>query len=162
MGAQAGLTLLELVIVIIILGLLAGVALPTLLAQASKAKESEAKQYIAATIRAQQTFYLERSEFTNSWEALEIGLPNINGRLATTDYYEYELRRFSNRVNRDGVSSLVGVRITASPEDTDTLTGYRSKVWLDIDANGITSIQSVTCEGDIGRVPNMRGRTTCP
>ncbi|MEM8602926.1 MAG: type IV pilin-like G/H family protein [Cyanobacteria bacterium P01_H01_bin.121] len=163
---QAGFTLIELLVVIIILGILSAIALPSLLAQASKAKESEAKQYIGSTVRAQQAFYLENNAFTNSWEELELGIAGQSGNHANTEYYEYELILFNNRTNQAGVSGLSGVRITATPDDQAALKGYRSKVWLDLDPQGNAKLQAVTCEGEIDpntdNVPNMNSRTYCP
>jgi type IV pilus assembly protein PilA len=65
-----GFTLIELLVVIIIIGILSAIALPSFLNQANKAKQSEAKQYVGALVRAQQAFYLENSTFTSDFEEL--------------------------------------------------------------------------------------------
>ena len=63
-----GFTLLEVTIVLLISGLLAAIALPSFLNQASKAKQVEAKMYLGTMNRAQQGYMLERARFADSVE----------------------------------------------------------------------------------------------
>jgi prepilin-type N-terminal cleavage/methylation domain-containing protein len=65
-----GFTLVELLVVMIIVGLLAGVSAPNLLQQIGKARETEAKNALASIIRAQQAYHLERGQFAGSIPAL--------------------------------------------------------------------------------------------
>jgi type IV pilus assembly protein PilA len=82
-----GFTLIELLVVVIIIGVLAAIALPSLLSQVSKARQSEGKQNIGAVNRAQQAYYLENAnKFTSSMADLAIGIKS------QTENYEYEIR----------------------------------------------------------------------
>ena len=69
-----GFTLIELLVVIIIVGILSAIALPSFLNQASKAKETESKQYIGSLNRAHQAYFLEKNTFTDDFSLLGLGI----------------------------------------------------------------------------------------
>ncbi|ANV85718.1 hypothetical protein AWQ21_14105 [Picosynechococcus sp. PCC 7003] len=72
--ADKGFTLIELLVVIIIIGILSAIALPAFLNQAAKARQSEAKQALASLNKAQQAYYLEEQEFSDTIGRLGLGL----------------------------------------------------------------------------------------
>ncbi|HEY9902417.1 MAG TPA: type IV pilin-like G/H family protein [Candidatus Sericytochromatia bacterium] len=69
-----GFTLIELLVVIIIIGILAAIALPSLLSQVNKGKQAEAKQNIGSINRAQQAYFLENDSFASDVVSVGIGI----------------------------------------------------------------------------------------
>jgi prepilin-type N-terminal cleavage/methylation domain-containing protein len=141
---QEGFTILELLVVIFILGLLSAIAMPSMLGQSNKARESEAKTYISAINRAQQAYFLERGTF-GYLSNLELGL--------------------SSSVNYLYSSLPSGVGMTAMADTTATpvgsARGYAGRVWLQIMGSGNVTSLSIVCEGTSGVVPTISG-TVCP
>ena len=76
-----GFTLVELLVVIIIIGILAAIALPSFLGQAQKAKFAEAKSYVSTINRLQHAYYMEKNRFAN-----DIGLLSLSTTMGSPSY----------------------------------------------------------------------------
>lgn len=133
---EQGFTLIELLVVIIIIGILAAIALPSFLNQAAKAKQSEAKSYVGAVNRAQQSYRIEKPTFADSVSRLEIGIPT------TTVDYEY-------KIPTTGTSSTV---FSAVPVDSTTLRAYAGGVMV-ISSTGQSSAASCQTSSPSATVP---------
>jgi prepilin-type N-terminal cleavage/methylation domain-containing protein len=99
-NGEKGFTLIELLVVIIIIGILAAIALPSFLNQTAKAKQTEAKTYVATINKTQQAYFTEKSTFAPSLTFLSLGTP------AATENYSYATL-LSNTTNTiTGASTL--------------------------------------------------------
>lgn len=93
---EQGLTLLELIVVVFILGILATVFLPSLLSQVGKARESEAVVNIGALNRAQQVYFTEKSVFAGAGQ-----INNLETPVSNTNYYTFTIAD-------DGIQHAIG------------------------------------------------------
>ncbi len=80
---KKGFTLLELMIVVIIIGILASLALPRFIDATRKAREAEARSILGSIRSAQFRYYLEWNMYTPWIDRLDINLIN------PSKYYGY-------------------------------------------------------------------------
>jgi type IV pilus assembly protein PilA len=111
---DGGFTLVELIIVFMIIGILSAIALPSFLDCSLKARQSEGKQYLGSMNRAQQAYFVEKGAFSNSVNALGIGI-----KTQTTNY-KYSTISIKNAAFSYAVSS----------NETKILNSYVGAVFL--------------------------------
>ncbi|KGF72864.1 hypothetical protein DO97_03850 [Neosynechococcus sphagnicola sy1] len=144
-----GFTLIELLVVVIIIGVLAAVALPNLLAQVGKARESEAKNAVGTTNRAQQAYHFEKLSFAAG--ASTPIVQNLLGISIPAQYYGYTYPTASGTLAdvyaRDTNSAANGTRAYSGA----------------ISAGG-GNYSQVVCQGSTPSVATatMTAATSCP
>jgi type IV pilus assembly protein PilA len=89
--SEKGFTLVELLVVIIIIGILAAIALPNFLNQGAKAKQTEARQIVGMTNRIQTVYRSENDSFANTFDKLALGPIAGTSSIASTSNYSYSL-----------------------------------------------------------------------
>lgn len=81
--ASSGFTPIELLVVVLIIGILASVALPQYQKSVEKARAMEALTLVWAVGRAEERYFLANGEYTSNFEELDIDVPG-----SQTVYYQ--------------------------------------------------------------------------
>lgn len=84
-AGQAGFTLLEILVVIVIIGILAAIGLRSFLGSQAKSRDAKRKGEIAQLVSALEAFYLDQGEYP---ESAENGLSYTEGTPATFEWGE--------------------------------------------------------------------------
>ncbi|MBW4691830.1 MAG: type IV pilin-like G/H family protein [Lyngbya sp. HA4199-MV5] len=164
LNESGGFTLIELLVVIVIVGVLSAIALPSFLNQASKAKETESKQYIGSLNRAHQAYFLEKNTFTDDFSLLGLGIKtqttnytyaiDDNTSTAATNV-SYPQNTLSLRAHVGGVS--VGSTTGAAGGELTTLAVLcQSQKPQAGDSSGVTFVPDVgpSCAGSFENLNN--------
>ncbi len=100
---EAGYTLVELITVILIIGILSAISIPSILSRANSGRQAEAKLFVGSMNRSQQAYYIENDGFSSSVDGLG------NGMKQQTEYYQYNISIDSTGkvATNNGMSSVV-------------------------------------------------------
>ncbi len=125
------------------------VALPNLLGQVGKARESEAKSTIGALNRAQQARYTEKGAFEAS-TINNLEVPVNTSSTSTQNYYYYSVategKQLANGINRssNGTKDYAGgVAYNTTDRVFSTVVCRNNNKDADIAANGITTAGAI-------------------
>ena len=90
-----GFTLLELLVVVLIIGVLAAVALPQYRMSVAKSKYATMKHLVDALVKAEEVYYLGKGEYTNKIEKLDINIAGgqVSGSTITFPWGSCEIVR---------------------------------------------------------------------
>ncbi len=139
-----GFTLVELLVVVIIIGILSAIALPSLLNQSNKAKESEAAQYISNVNKAQGAYRTENTQFADNFNKLALGNLKDGTNAGTDDtsskYYTYVIPTSASPSDR--------AEIDATIKDT-ALKSFAGAIVRYTNSENLSVTTDVTCKGDV-------------
>jgi type IV pilus assembly protein PilA len=153
--SEKGFTLVELLVVIVIIGILTAIALPSFLNQTAKAKQTEAKQNVSVVIRSQQLQYSERGTFATTFDDLALG--NLRGGATfATDFFDYEI------ITGSGTSTRL-MTITASTRDS-SLRSYSGALLVERTNTQKSAWNSIVCVATTFGLPAIApiDANTCP
>ena len=156
-GQYTGFTLIELLVVIIIIGILSSIALPSFLAQAAKARASEARSSIGSLNRAQQAYYLENQQFaqdnvtSTAIEKLSIGIKD------NTANYTYFVVTTAPTVKVTNKATAKNNDLKGSAGGVFSSAGLTNSIMCEADTSGVTDVNEPNSLTDCGfgshRVP---------
>ena len=139
--ANKGFTLIELLVVVIILGILAAVIFPNLLAQIGKGREVEGKNGVGLINRAQQAYHWETGKFVSSLSKKDRQNPN-NALNVVFDSKYYQLTVSSSDAD-------YMARVSAQPIDAqkNRTRNYQGGIAYGSGQYAIVLCQSLTPDG---------------
>ncbi|HSM84387.1 MAG TPA: type IV pilin-like G/H family protein [Nodosilinea sp.] len=136
---QRGFTLIELMVVIVMIGILATVAIPSFLSQAARSKQARALKYLGLVNRAQQAFFVENHRFAASTAELGVGDEH-----APADY------TYTTTLAEAGMDLTSTQAIPTNP----ALRGYAAVVFTTVDPSGMARLATVICQGNTATTPS--------
>jgi len=138
-STQKGFTLIELLVVVIIVGVLATVATPNLIAQIGKSRESEATGNLGIISRSQQAYHFEKQVFADT-------IVKLNSNVAlNTSYYNFPDPSAASAYDSTKIDILV--QHEAVPNDAGNrfvIKNYASGVYFDTTSSNFNTI---ICQG---------------
>jgi type IV pilus assembly protein PilA len=144
--ADGGFTLVELLVVVIIIGILAAIALPSYLNLTASSKQSEGRQNITSLVHAQQVWISENNGYASTFDVLAVGVVKGTGSTDTTTstIYDYSMAPLAGLLaGNNGMGMVAKTRTDAKVK------GYTGGVNTYQNLSGQTTYSSATCEAAI-------------
>jgi type IV pilus assembly protein PilA len=142
--ADEGFTLVELLVVVIIIGILAAIALPSYLNLTASSKQSEGRQNVTSVVHAQQVWTVENNGYASAFDTLAVGVVKGGSVDSTTStIYEYSMPPAVVAAGNNSIG------LTARSKTDNKLKGYTGGVNTYQNASGQITYSSATCEAAI-------------
>jgi len=128
---QRGFTLMEIMIVVAIIGLLAGLAFPSYMDYLRKSRRSDARSLLMQIVSKEEQYFMDNRTYTNDFQNL--GYPNSASVTSENNFYTVTFATFGN----------YAYKLTATPinqQASDTCTT------LTIDNNGTKEFTPTTAK----------------
>ncbi len=118
---EEGFTLLELTIVVIIIGILAAIAIPSFMGSSAKAKQSEAQLILKQIYAMQQAYRQEKDSYYPSDGSTVVAQPGgvispLNVEIASSARYSYSVT-----ANKTNFVATAGTKSPSGLDDDPTL-----------------------------------------
>ena len=124
---RVGFTLMELLVVVLIIGILAAVALPQYTRSVDKAELARVEVLVSDALKAEQLYYLANRAYTNQMEDLDLQWPQFvySGNWDDVRYYKDESSGYSLGLGtKQGV--VVGIESMGGMSFWESYDGIRS------------------------------------
>ncbi|SHL87837.1 prepilin-type N-terminal cleavage/methylation domain-containing protein [Fibrobacter sp. UWOV1] len=143
---KQGFTLIELMVVIVIMGILAAVAVPKLFGMIAKSKASEVGPAAGTYVKLQQAFVSETGENYGNFKIIGYSAPGKNS--ATTNFTYSDQGQYTNNTATLNTSAKETWRATANLKLNDCNSGSYWKISVAKASNG-SAADAVVFTADI-------------
>jgi type IV pilus assembly protein PilA len=156
--ADGGFTLVELLVVVIIIGILAAIALPSYLNLTASSKQAEPRTFMASINQAQIARVSKDSEsgYTTVMDELGLGIVKGTGATSESSVYEYTISSPNAQNAIIEASTLKDLKLKAYSGGVNT---YENGSKLQVNSNVVceADVVNTTAKAKLGAVP---GSTT--